>query len=73
VLFGRHPVLPKAIQADADTVLANMDNSDTWALVSEQRADLFKQVMSMALGNLSIAQHRDTLRCATIRGGGYRP
>jgi hypothetical protein len=24
LLFGRHPVLPKAIQADADTVLANM-------------------------------------------------
>jgi hypothetical protein len=27
----------------------------------------------MALENLSIAQHRDTLRYATIRGGGYRP
>jgi hypothetical protein len=33
LLFGRHPVLSKAIQADADTVLANMDNPDTWALV----------------------------------------
>jgi hypothetical protein len=73
LLFGRHPVLPKAIQADADTVLANMDNPDTWALVSEQRADLFKRVMSMALENLSIAQHKDTLRYAMIRGGGYRP
>jgi hypothetical protein len=70
LLFGRHPVLPKAIQADADTVLANMDNPDTWALVSEQRAELFKRVMPMALENLSIAQHRDTLRYATIRGGG---
>jgi hypothetical protein len=29
LLFGRHPVLPQAIQADADTVLANMDNPDT--------------------------------------------
>jgi hypothetical protein len=73
LLFGRHPVLPKAIQADVDTVLANMDNPDTWALVSENRADLFKRVMPMALENLSIAQHRDTLRYATIRGGGYRP
>jgi hypothetical protein len=50
-----------------------MDNPDTWVLVSEQRADLFKRVMPMALENLSIAQHRDTLRYATIRGGGYRP
>jgi hypothetical protein len=73
LLFGRHPVLPQAIQADADTVLANMDNPDTWALVSEQRAELFKRVMSMALENLSIAQHRATLRYATVRGGGYRP
>jgi hypothetical protein len=50
-----------------------MDNPDTWALVSEQRADLFKRVMPMALENLSIAQHRDTLWYAMIRGGGYRP
>jgi hypothetical protein len=55
---------------DVDTVLTNMDNPDTWALVSEQRADLFKHVMPMALENLSIAQHRDTLRYARIRGGG---
>jgi hypothetical protein len=73
LLFGRHPVLPQAIQADADTVLANMDNPDTWALVSEQQAELFKRVMPMALENLSIAQHCDTLWYATIRGGGYRP
>jgi hypothetical protein len=73
LLFGRHPVLPQAIQADADTVLANMGNPDTWALVSEQRADLFKRVMPMVLENLSIAHHRDTLWYATIQGGGYRP
>jgi hypothetical protein len=29
LLFGRHPVLPQAIQADADIVLANMDNPNT--------------------------------------------
>ena len=72
LLFGRHPIVPKAIQADADTVLANMDNPDTWAQVCEQHAELYKRVMPMALENLSIAQHRDTLRYATIRGGGYR-
>ena len=57
LLFGRHPMLPKAIQADADTVLANMDNPDTWAQVCKQRVDLFNGVMLMALENLSIAQH----------------
>jgi hypothetical protein len=44
-------VLPQAIQADADTVLANMDNPDTWALVSQQRVELFKRVIPMALEN----------------------
>jgi hypothetical protein len=73
LLFGRHPVLPQAIQADVDTVLANMDNLDTWVLVSEQRAELFKRVMPMALENFSIVQHCDTLRYAKIRGSGYRP
>jgi hypothetical protein len=73
LLFGRHPVLPQAIQADVVTMLANMDNPDTWALMSEQRAELFKWVMPMALENLSILQHHDTLRYATIRGSGYRP
>jgi hypothetical protein len=73
LLFGRHPVLPKAIQMDADTVLANMDNPDMWALMSEQHTNLFKRVMPMALENLSIAQHRDTFRYAMIQGGGYRP
>jgi hypothetical protein len=29
LLFGKHPVLPQAIQADADTMLTNMDNPDT--------------------------------------------
>jgi hypothetical protein len=66
LLFGRHPVLPKAIQADADIVLANMDNPDTWALVSEQRAELFKWVIPMALENLSIVQYRNNLQYAMI-------
>jgi hypothetical protein len=29
--------------------------------------------MPVAFENLAIAQHMDTLRDATIRGGGYRP
>ena len=50
-----------------------MDDPDTWAEVCKTRAQLFQRVMPMALENLAIAQHRDTLRYATIRGGGYRP
>jgi len=34
---------------------------------------LFQHVMRMAMENLAIAQHWDTLCYATICGGGYRP
>jgi hypothetical protein len=32
----------------------------------------FKHVMPIAMKNLAIAQHQDTLCYATICGGGYR-
>jgi hypothetical protein len=51
LLFRKHLILWKAIQADADTILANMDNLDTLALVNEQQAELCKRVMPMALGS----------------------
>jgi hypothetical protein len=50
-----------------------MDDPNMWAQVCEQRVDLYKKMMPMALENLCIAQHRDTMRYDTIRGGGYRP
>lgn len=44
-----------------------------WMEVCNTGAQLFQRIMLMAFDNLAIAQHRDTLRYATIRGGGYRP
>jgi hypothetical protein len=38
-----------------------------------QRAELFRRVMATTFKNFTIVQHKDTLRYATIRGGGYRP
>lgn len=72
LLFGREPDLPTSIRREAATVL-NLDDPDVWARACEQRAELFKKVMPMAFENLAIAQHRDTLRYAIIRAGGYRP
>ena len=72
LLFGREPELPMSIRHDVATVV-NLDDPDMWVQACEQRATLFKRIMPMALENLTIAQHRDTLRYATIRGGGYRP
>jgi hypothetical protein len=44
----------------------------TWTGVIAERAVLFKRVMLMAMENLSIAQHRNTLRYAHTRGGSYK-
>ncbi len=51
----------------------NLDSLATWAKVIAEKATLFKRVMHMAMENLSIAQHQDTLRYAHTRGGSYKP
>ncbi len=51
----------------------DLDSLTIWAKVIAERAALFRRVMSMAMENLSIAQHRDTLRYAHTRGGSYKP
>ena len=72
LLYGREPVIPGTIRREVQTVV-NLDDPTTWIQVCEARAKLFRQAMPMAFDNLAIAQHRDTLRYATIRGRGYRP
>jgi hypothetical protein len=41
--------------------VVDLDFLATWARVVAKRAILFKRVMTMAMENLSIAQHRNTL------------
>ncbi|BBM99042.1 hypothetical protein Mp_1g18210 [Marchantia polymorpha subsp. ruderalis] len=72
LLYGRDPDLPATIRPESSEVV-NLDDPDIWVRVCSQRAVLFRRVMPAAFENLAIAQHKDTLRYATIRGGGYRP
>jgi hypothetical protein len=53
--------------------VVDLDSPTTWAKVIAERVVIFKRVMPMAMENLSIAQHRDTLRYAHTRGGNYKP
>jgi hypothetical protein len=71
LLFGRHPISPSSIVAQMDQVM-DLDSLTTWATVIAERAALFKRVMPMAMENLSIAQHRDTLRYAHTQSGNYK-
>ncbi len=51
----------------------DLDSLTTWAKVIVERVVPFMRVMPMAMENLSIAQHRDTLRYAHTRGRSYKP
>jgi hypothetical protein len=53
--------------------VVDLDSLATWVRVIAERATLFRKVMPTAMENLSIAQHRDTLRYAHTRGGSYKP
>ncbi len=72
LLFGKHPNPPSSIAVQMDQVV-DLDSPSTWARVIAKRADLFRRVMPMAMENLSIAQHQDTLRYAHTRGDNYKP
>ncbi len=72
LLFGRHPISPSSITAQMDQVV-DLDSPTTWVKVIAKRATLFMKVMRMAMENLSITQHRNTLRYAHTQGGSYKP
>jgi len=60
LLFGRHPIPPSFVAAQMDQVV-DLDSPTTWVRVIIERVVPFKRVMPVAMENLSIAQHRDTL------------
>jgi len=72
LLFGRHPIPPSSIVAQMDQVV-DLNSPTTWARVIAEKVTLFRRVMPMAMENLSITQHRDTLRYAHTQGGSYKP
>jgi hypothetical protein len=51
----------------------DLDSPATWARAIAEKATLFQRVMPMAMENLSIAQHRDTLQYAHTWSGSYKP
>jgi hypothetical protein len=72
LFFGRHPIPPFSIVAQMDQVV-DLDSLAIWARVIAERVALLERVMPMAMENLSITQHRDTLWYAHTRGGSYKP
>ncbi len=72
LLFGKHPIPPSSIVAQMDQVV-DLDSPTIWARVIAKKVAIFRRVMPMAMDNLSITQHRDTLWYAHTRSGSYKP
>ncbi len=72
-LFSRkHPIPPSSIATQMDQFM-DLNSLAIWARVIVERSALFRRVMPMAMENLSIAQHWNTLRYAHTKGGIYKP
>jgi hypothetical protein len=71
LLFEEHPIPPSSIVAQINQVV-DLDSPATWVKVIAKMVALLRRVMPMAMENLSIAQHQDTLRYAHTWGGGYK-
>jgi hypothetical protein len=66
LLFGKHPNPLFSIVIQMDQVV-DLDSPATWAKVIAERGVLFKRVMPMAMGNLSIAQNQHLTICTHMR------
>eukprot|EP00983_Pelagomonas_calceolata_P020772 652967-Pelagomonas_calceolata.AAC.1 len=65
------PIIPAAQKERFDAPV-DLDNPDLAVKNNIERGKIAQEA-SIIAGNLLIAQHRDKLRYATIRGGGYLP
>ncbi|GLC55390.1 hypothetical protein PLESTB_000982200 [Pleodorina starrii] len=72
LLHGVEPTIPPAVKPRFD-VPVSFDDGELAAASILTRADAMRHRMAIAGENLLIAQHRDTLRYAALRGGGYHP
>jgi hypothetical protein len=71
MLFGLNPIVPPASRDKWGDEVNFFDHPDKALESFLRRNKLMKEHCLAAGGNLKIAQHRDTLRCANMRGGGY--
>jgi hypothetical protein len=72
LFFGCEPQLLASIHWDVDHMV-NLDDPNMRVKACEQHVALFKIVMPLAMENLAIAQHWNTLQYGTIHVGGYWP
>ena len=72
LLHGVQPVIPPAARKTF-TGQVDLDDPEQTSTFLQERAVALHAAMPIAAGNLLIAQHRDTLRYAQRRSGGFSP
>ncbi|GIL83832.1 hypothetical protein Vretifemale_12544, partial [Volvox reticuliferus] len=72
VMHAVEPTIPPAIK-ERFSEEVNLDDQEMAASSVMQRAAVLRRHMAVAGSNLLIAQHRDTLRYARMRGGAVLP
>lgn len=72
ILYATDPVIPPAIKPRFQEDL-NLDDPEAAARSVMLRAAAVRRNMVIAGGNIATAQHRDRLRYARLRGGGFDP
>ena len=72
ILHGQAPTLPMRLRPRMDQPI-DLDDPRMAERELVERAKLIRDMCIMAGENLAIAQHRDTLRYAHVRGGAYQP
>jgi hypothetical protein len=74
MLYVREPSMPVPLRRSMSTPIPHEpDQLESAAEVVAERASLLKKLCVMTGDNQRIAQHRDTLRYASTRGGGFKP
>ena len=72
LLYATPPVVPPAVR---ERILEPIDFDDVDAAAASvlTRAEIVKRAVPIAMGNIKVAQHRDTLRYAMVKGGAFIP
>jgi hypothetical protein len=73
VLHGRQPMLTGQTARQLLEAPIDFDSPEQWVKACEQRSEVLKKEMPLALGNLLAAQQRDQQRYETVRKASYRP
>jgi hypothetical protein len=73
LMHGRQPLMMGAVAKQLLGEPIDFDKPEQWVRACEQRAQVLRRDMPLALGNLLAAQHRDQRRYEHVRRAGYQP